>query len=200
MPIRPLRVIDPQRVPQVPRLRVVVVPPPLPRRARAVPPPLPAPEPRRLPLNWKAVGVAGMVGMLLVSGALAWAATHPSRGKGTVSLPTPDAVVVADTTPDEPAPVRPKIEEPVIEEEPLRDVPVTPAPKPVAVAEVALPRAEPVVAATALADGGTPTCDTFGTSVDFDPNPARAAQQAAKTQKLLMVLHVSGNFEDAAFT
>ena len=43
-------------------------------------------------------------------------------------------------------------------------------------------------------------CATFGTSVEFDPNPARAAKQAARTQKLLMVLHVSGNFEDAAFT
>ena len=41
---------------------------------------------------------------------------------------------------------------------------------------------------------------TFGTSVEFDPNPVRAAKQAAKIQKLLMVLHVSGNFEDAAFT
>ena len=43
-------------------------------------------------------------------------------------------------------------------------------------------------------------CDTLGTSVDFDANPKRAAKTAAKAQKLLMVLHVSGNFEESGFT
>jgi hypothetical protein len=43
-------------------------------------------------------------------------------------------------------------------------------------------------------------CDTLGTSVDFDANPARAAKRAVTAQKLLMVLHVSGNFEESGFT
>jgi hypothetical protein len=150
-----------------------------------------------LPLNWKAVGGAVAVALVLVSGVLAWAATHPGRGKGTVPLPMPDVVVVADTTQRPQAPIRPTLEEEVIEEDPLRDVPATLAPVPVDA--VVPPRSEPVAAAAPI-EGGAPTCDTFGTSVDFDPNPVRAAQQAAKAQKLLMVLHVSGNFEDAAFT
>jgi hypothetical protein len=43
-------------------------------------------------------------------------------------------------------------------------------------------------------------CETLGTSVKFDAIPARAAKRAAKEQKLLMVLHVSGNFEESGFT
>jgi hypothetical protein len=39
-----------------------------------------------------------------------------------------------------------------------------------------------------------------GTSIDFFDTPKEAAQQAAKDQKLVFVLHVSGNFEDPRFT
>jgi hypothetical protein len=44
------------------------------------------------------------------------------------------------------------------------------------------------------------TCGEFGTSVDFADSPSAAAAQAKKEQKLVMVLHVSGNFEDPRFT
>jgi hypothetical protein len=43
-------------------------------------------------------------------------------------------------------------------------------------------------------------CSTFGTSVEFVDSPADAAKQAKKEQKLVFVLHVSGNFEDPRFT
>ena len=52
----------------------------------------------------------------------------------------------------------------------------------------------------------TPACKVLsitlgdGTRVEFDPNPVHAAKRAAETQRLLVVLHLSGNFEDAAFT
>jgi hypothetical protein len=39
-----------------------------------------------------------------------------------------------------------------------------------------------------------------GTSIDFYDTPKEAAKQAAKEQKLVLVLHVSGNFEDPRFT
>jgi len=39
-----------------------------------------------------------------------------------------------------------------------------------------------------------------GTSIDFFDTPKEAAKQAAKDQKLVLVLHVSGNFEDPRFT
>jgi hypothetical protein len=39
-----------------------------------------------------------------------------------------------------------------------------------------------------------------GTSIDFFDTPKDAAKQALKDEKLVLVLHVSGNFEDPRFT
>jgi hypothetical protein len=44
------------------------------------------------------------------------------------------------------------------------------------------------------------TCGSFGTSVEFVDTPSEAARMAKKEQKLVFVLHVSGNFEDPRFT
>ncbi len=41
---------------------------------------------------------------------------------------------------------------------------------------------------------------SHGTNVKFLNNPALAARRAAKAEKLLFLLHISGNFEDAGFT
>ena len=43
-------------------------------------------------------------------------------------------------------------------------------------------------------------CGEYGTSVHFYATPSEAARQALKEQKLVFVLHVSGNFEDSDFT
>lgn len=45
-----------------------------------------------------------------------------------------------------------------------------------------------------------PACQRFGTAVDFAASPAEAAVRAGKDQKLLFVLHISGNFDDSKFT
>jgi len=44
------------------------------------------------------------------------------------------------------------------------------------------------------------TCSSFGTSVEFFDTPSLAAREAKKEQRLVFVLHVSGNFEDPRFT
>ena len=44
------------------------------------------------------------------------------------------------------------------------------------------------------------SCGEYGTSVHFEDTPAAAAKQAKKDEKLVMVLHVSGHFEDPQFT
>jgi hypothetical protein len=44
------------------------------------------------------------------------------------------------------------------------------------------------------------TCGQHGTSVNFLASPSEAAQKADKEQKLVFVLHVSGNFETPEFT
>jgi hypothetical protein len=50
------------------------------------------------------------------------------------------------------------------------------------------------------AKGDGETCNTFGTKVEFFDTPTEAARKAVKEQKLVFVLHVSGNFEDPRFT
>ena len=44
------------------------------------------------------------------------------------------------------------------------------------------------------------TCGEFGTNVHFEKNPSDAARRALKEEKLVMVLHISGHFEDPDFT
>jgi len=50
------------------------------------------------------------------------------------------------------------------------------------------------------ADDNGGECGSFGTSVTFVKTPSQAAQQALQEQKLVFVLHVSGNFETPDFT
>ena len=62
-----------------------------------------------------------------------------------------------------------------------------------------------VMAAAALAANAAPatadeTCGDYGTTVTFLESPAEAAKQALKEEKLVFVLHVSGNFEVSEYT
>lgn len=47
--------------------------------------------------------------------------------------------------------------------------------------------------------GAAETCG-HGTKLDFVENPKEAASIAKKEQKLVLVLHVSGHFEDPGLT
>jgi hypothetical protein len=47
---------------------------------------------------------------------------------------------------------------------------------------------------------GEEACGQFGTTLTFAESPAVAARQALKEEKLVFVLHVSGNFEESQFT
>lgn len=44
------------------------------------------------------------------------------------------------------------------------------------------------------------TCGDYGTSIHLEDTPAAAAKKAKEEEKLVMVLHVSGHFEDPALT
>lgn len=44
------------------------------------------------------------------------------------------------------------------------------------------------------------SCGEFGTSISFEPNPSAAARKALKDEKLVLVLHISGIFEDPGLT
>ena len=45
-----------------------------------------------------------------------------------------------------------------------------------------------------------PACSNLGTEVAFFHHPPDAFRQAAKENKLVLMVHLSGNFEDQAFT
>jgi hypothetical protein len=44
------------------------------------------------------------------------------------------------------------------------------------------------------------SCGQFGTSVNFVATPSEAGRRAEKEEKLVLVLHLSGYFEDPKFT
>ena len=52
----------------------------------------------------------------------------------------------------------------------------------------------------APAVAANPTTCGYGTKIDFVDNPKDAAALAKKQEKLVMVLHVSGYFEDPGLT
>lgn len=41
-----------------------------------------------------------------------------------------------------------------------------------------------------------PTCGDHGTTIKFAKNPKEAATRAAKEEKLVLVIHISGYFEE----
>lgn len=63
-----------------------------------------------------------------------------------------------------------------------------------------------LLAAAGVAAGAEPGakkaggCSGHGTNVEFYDTPSEAAVHAKKEQKLVFVLHVSGNFEEPRFT
>ena len=57
-----------------------------------------------------------------------------------------------------------------------------------------------LVAAEAHAGDKAAGCGNHGTSLEFVGTPKEAAKKAAKEEKLVFVLHISGHFEDPALT
>ncbi len=56
------------------------------------------------------------------------------------------------------------------------------------------------IIALAAAAPAAPAAGCYGTAIDFVDTPKEAAALARKQQKLVLVLHVSGHFEDPRFT
>jgi len=44
------------------------------------------------------------------------------------------------------------------------------------------------------------TCSRHGTTIDFMATPKEAAAEAKRVEKLVLVLHISGHFEDPGLT
>jgi hypothetical protein len=165
---------------------------PAPRHLPALPPaPVrsvrPAAKRRASVVYWPPVLAAGAASVLLMAGFLWLAASSsrlPAQERANLAAPAPSSTPVVEKSKPAPSvPVKPdvvvakKSENPKVEPEAPKALPEKPA----------APVCKPPIA-------------LLGTSVEFVDNPATAARTAAREDKLLFVLHVSGNFEDPDFT
>jgi hypothetical protein len=83
--------------------------------------------------------------------------------------------------------------------EPGEARPSTANPKPSSLyaASADVPKTEPIAIPKRMKQSQTHQC---GTAIDFVRSQSIAFDRAAREQKLVMVLHVAGNFEDPGFT
>jgi hypothetical protein len=153
-----------------------------------VPPPLP-PGWGRPPLVHRApIAAAAGVALVLVGTALAWAALHPPEHSAAPAAPevADAAILPADTVAanlPSPAPAGPAR-----------------APEAPSADESPAPPARPVVPQPLAFNEPRPVGQTYGTRVTFLATPEEAMRVARSERKLVFVLHVSGNFEEACFT
>jgi hypothetical protein len=142
------------------------------------------PRPRNRWL-WTVLGAAGLYPLFLVSAGLLVTALRPVPQTVTETTYTPPVVAVED---EEwwPAEVEAVVQATRVEPGEARalstDVPVAP-PEP-----------------TAPEPAGPTRPERLGTAIDFVRSPAVAFDRAARERKLVMVLHLAGNFEDCGFT
>ncbi len=144
--------------------------------------------------------VAAVVSVVIIGTVLA---LLPRRHSPAVVADSAIAVAAAeqparDSSPVAEAPAAkmlPPVEAPAVKDQPV-ELPPPPL-QPVIEAQVqpnpAACKAD--IPAQAALSGGR-----YGTQVDFLDDPAAAAKQALKDKKLLFVLHIAGNFEEAGFT
>ena len=162
-----------------------------------------------LPVFWPAMLGTGLASLLVVGGLTL--AVQTMKRSAAPSVPAESASEKAPATeksgppskvtaiiPDQAgmaqkaAPV-PKTDSPVTqvaEKKPAQPPPPDPEPEPVIALDE--PPTEHVIEAQA--------CDTCGTSIKFMRSPQAAGRRAAQEEKLVLLLHVSGNFEDSGFT
>lgn len=153
-------------------------------------------------VDWRVVAAAGLPVWAAVIGFVAWDKAHPRADSATpavVSLPTPAVTVPVAL----PKPAEPEAESP---DSRVIVVPY-PVPRPAKAARPARdvpfwlrdesgepPALEPVNAGP---DAG---CRTYDTAVKFVKSPTEAMTRARREDKLVCVLHLSGNLEDDGFT
>jgi hypothetical protein len=136
-------------------------------------------RPPPAPWAWPAVVAVACGPFVLTAGGLAVAALRPP--------PRPATEVVAVPVFVPAAPAEPPVERVAAapREAEIDDLPPAPV--------VAPERPKP-------APARPPRCERFGTAIDFVRSPALAFDRAAREQKLVLVLHLAGYFDDPGFT
>lgn len=167
-------------------------------------------------INWSAVVASSSVSFALVVCIVAWIVTHPNKpalasasprfaalawgvqsptrqaSERIVELPAPPPAPAIATIPAVYWPNRPHRSGPrvlLVEEAP----PPLPPPASQHSRSNAAPGADQAAPPQAVGE-------TYGTQVVFLHNQEAAAERAERDHKLLFVMHISGNFEDACFT
>jgi len=165
----------------------------------------PALSPPRL--YWPPVLVAAAVSAVLILGTTAAGFVYACT-RGPDEPPETDAASPPKHESPPPVAVPPKTEVPAPAPRPVvvarakAPAPLLPErspPKPVAPQVPEPPPPEPP-AAPSVATDPPAARGSFGTCVEFAASPLAAARLARERQKLLFVLHVSGDFEDSRFT
>lgn len=156
-------------------------------------------------IHWRPVIAAAAFSALFIVVILVAVSMHkPSRSAGK-QPPTEVATRAANHEPllvQLPVAVPPPL---IPKENPPAQLPAKPASAPEVVAQPVVsapPPPEPMIAppAPAVAANKARDTETFGTCVEFASTPVVAARKARAADKLLFVLHVSGDFEDSRFT
>ncbi len=152
-------------------------------------------------IDWRVVAAAGLPVWAAVIGFVVWDKARPATPAAVAALPTPAVTVPValpmaapaegqTEPPDSRVIVVPyPVPQPVKAVRPARDVPFwlrDESGEP--------PALEPE---TADPDAG---CQTHGTAVKFVKSPTEAMSRARREDKLVCVLHLSGNLEDDGFT
>jgi hypothetical protein len=138
-------------------------------------------------IHWPIVAAAGACAVVLLAGTLA-AACFASRA---ASAPKQRPASVAEVpVPARVLPLPDPVEEPAA-------LPAARSTEEGPVASIEQPKPSELAS---LPSPGAPTCESFGTRVEFVRNPTDAARLAREENKLMFVLHISGNFEDDKFT
>src|SRR5260370_25440059 len=165
-------------------------------------------------IDWRMVGVAGVMAMLFVGGSVlaAWAAARPrSSSKGAMALSSPSregaglgAVANAMDSKDRSTNGTDSLASTKANRDGIDSLTASSdQSQPIAI----YPEADNRVTAPAPVPGieaerktsPEPDCET-APAVVFTRDPMQAARRAREEHKLLMGLHVSGNFEESKFT
>ena len=187
---------------------VVLVEPP-----KSAEPPIvvPTSRPARLSfINWKLVGTTGSIAsaclMLMVLSA--WAARsgsevaaaqpmvikHAAVPVQAMAMLAPAPKVVDDIVPKQ------FLAEARVAEQMEKEYAQKAAKLDAALALLEKKNEPPVKAAEKCAECEKANKGSYGTAIEFVSNPIEAAEQALANKKLLLVLTISGNFEDSKFT
>ena len=138
-------------------------------------------------VDWRLVAAVGLPVWAFLFGVMISPRPAPEMVAAPIATPTveeipmPRAIVIREV-------------EPVVVTVPI----AVPVPgEPVVVVEPAAPPAFQLPDSEILpAD----KCKQFGTKIRFHDGPVEAAVEAKSAKKMMMVLHISGNFEDPGFT